>query len=163
MVRYVKKDHIKGNTIYANFKLKNIPYKPINIKEIMELDKKNTELNNVTIAIDEITLFADARRSSSKMNRMLSYFILQSRKRNCQIYATTQNWKMIDKRMREHTHILIEAKKLYNDAHMEKQDIRRYVLYDMRDPNHIATKRFVMDISKYYEDYDTNEVIQPIV
>jgi len=157
-VRYVVKDYGNGHKVYSNCGLRGIDYEFLNVLEIME----NPDLQNVSVFIDEITVFLDCRRSSSKMNRIISYFILQSRKRNVNLYYTTQSFGMIDKRLLEHTNFQIIASKVYNDG-LEIEGFRKYSIIDCRDLNNIKIKRIYLDIKPYYKFYDTNEVIMPPV
>jgi hypothetical protein len=157
VVRYLLKDFANGNKIYANFNLRNIDYEHLNVLEIME----NENLNNVSIGIDEITVFMDCRMSSSKLNRLLSYFILQTRKRNVNLYYTTQSFNMVDIRLYNHTHFRILCD-FAKDEHGNRLDnIRKYTIIDCRDLHNLDIKRFYLDISTYFDFYDTNEVIMP--
>jgi len=160
IVRYLLKDFSNGHKIFANFGLRKIDYEPLNVMELME----NNELQDVSVGIDEITVFLDCRKSSSKMNRYISYFILQTRKRNVNLYYTTQALSMIDKRLLEHTEFQITCEKIYNHKQEIIPDWRHYTIFDCRDMRsirNIKITRFNMDISKYYDFYDTNEVILP--
>ena len=153
MVRYLFKDHANGNKVFANFGLRNIDFEYLNVPEIMN----DSTLNSMSVGIDEITVFLDCRKSSSKMNRYISYFILQTRKRNVNLYYTTQDFGMVDLRLINHTHFQI----LCNDT--SEEYIKKYTIMDFRNPQKPRLKRFFLDISKYFDYYDTNEVILPPV
>jgi len=158
MVRYLHKDHANGKKIFANFGLRGIDYESLNVLNIME----NKNLNNVSIGIDEITVFMDCRTSMKKLNRLLSYFILQTRKRNCDLYFTTQDFGMCDKRLLKYCDIQILCKQSYDENGNEVEHARHYTIIDVRDKNKKPTiTRFHLDISVYYSYYDTNEVIMP--
>ena len=92
IVRYLVKDFFKDIPIYANFHLKKIDYKVLDVIKILQMDENKVKLGNISIGIDEITVFMDCRTSMSKMNRFISYFILQTRKRGVTLYYTTQSW-----------------------------------------------------------------------
>ena len=151
MVRYLLRDHAKGNRVYANFGLRGIDYEPLNVPDLMQ----NSDISNVSIGLDEITVFLDCRKSGSKVNRLLSYFILQTRKRNVNLYYTTQDFGMVDLRLVNHTHFQI----ICSDVGVE--GVRKYSVIDLRDSHNLVFHRFYLDISRYYEFYDTNEVILP--
>lgn len=155
--KYLYKDSMAGFDVRANFGLK-FKSNDLDVKELLET---GIELKNVTIGIDEITVFIDCRKSMSKMNRLISYFILQSRKRNVNIYYTTQDFDMVDKRLIQHTHIQIIAEKIYYSDGREITDYRRYTILDFRNPHNTKPITFIMDISKYYNIYDTDEIIKP--
>jgi len=161
MVRYLKKDADKGNDVRANFKLIDINYKPLDVMEILELNAGGFNLNNLSIAIDEITVFADCRSSMKKMNKLLSYFILQTRKRNVTLYYTTQDINMVDLRLANHTDIRIVAEKIPKNKGGYYENYRKYTIYDLRDLRNFRYKKFYLDIRPFYKYYDTNEVILP--
>jgi hypothetical protein len=141
----------------ANFGL-NFPHEKLDVTSLME---SGNELRNVSVGIDEATVFLDCRRSSSKMNRSLSYWILQTRKRDVTLYFTTQDFGMIDFRLMNHTHIQILADIMYDKDGNEIPDVRKYRIFDLRNPHRIIKKDFVMDLRPYYRLYDTNEIILP--
>jgi cytidylate kinase len=157
MARYLYQDLLNGFDVRANFRL-NFKSNDLDVKELLETGK---ELKDVTIGLDEITVFIDCRKSMSKMNRLISYFILQSRKRNVNIYYTTQDFDMVDKRLIQHTHIQIIAEKIYYSDGREIPDYRRYTILDFRNPKNLKPIQFIVDISKYYNLYDTDEIIKP--
>lgn len=169
-VRYLVKDYLKGIPIHANFKLKKIDYEPLDVMKILEMDKEKININSLSLAIDEITVFMDCRTSMKKMNRFISYFILQTRKRNVTMYYTTQDFNYTDLRLANHTDIRIFCEKIKatEDTPRSEVDIkgfykhwRKYIIYDLRDLRNITVRKFKMNISKYYDYYDTNEVILP--
>jgi len=157
MVRYLKKDEAQGNDLFINFGMKDTYYNKLNVTEIME----NENLQNVSIGIDEITVFLDCRKSMSKMNRMLSYFILQTRKRNVNMYYTTQDFGMVDLRLIRHTSIQIFCENVYNDDNDLIPNVKKYSMLDLRDKRNLSFTNFYLDISPYYKYYDTNEIILP--
>lgn len=154
-------DYYKGYNIHANFKLFNIDYTNLNIEEMLENEQKEVKLTNATLGIDEITVFADCRLSASKMNRWIGYLVLQSRKRSVDLYYTTQNFSMIDKRILSHTHIQIIAQSLYDKQGEVIPHFKKYSVIDARDIANMRIDRFLLDIRPYYDFYDTDEIIKP--
>lgn len=161
LVRYLKRDSEKGHKILTNFGTKNFKTGSLDVQELLVYSKEGIELNNITIGLDELTVFVDCRVSMSKANRIFSYFVLQSRKRNVNIYYTTQDMRMIDKRIVNHTPIVIYCEKLYRN-NVEVDGYRKYKIYDFRNPRQPVVSRFIMNIKPYYDYYDTNEVIKPL-
>jgi len=164
MVRCLLKDYLNGRKIYANFKLNNIKYEKLNIQDF--LDSTNSEkFHNCTIGIDEITLFMDCRRSSRKENIAISTLLRQSRKRSLDIYYTAQNLDETDLRLVRYTSIFVIAQRLYakyNDGKIrELENYRNYTIIDVRKRQDNLT-RINLDISKYYNEYDTDEIIEGI-
>lgn len=160
MVRYLLKDFANGHKVFSNFGLIKIDYEPLNVLELME----KQDLQDVSVGIDEITVFLDCRKSSSKMNRYISYFILQTRKRNVNLYFTTQSFSYIDYRLLDHMEFQVYAEKIYDIYGRELPNWRHYQILDCRDRTgikNIHSSSFDLDISKYYDFYDTNEIILP--
>jgi len=73
----------------------------------VEAMENNTILYDTTVVLDEAYLFADARMSQSGFNKLLSYFVLQTRKRDVDLYLTTQQFENIDRRLRQNTDIRV--------------------------------------------------------
>lgn len=158
MVRYLIKDHNDNKRIITNFHLNEVNYSIIDVEEL--LNNEDNGLKDCTIGIDELTVFADCRTSSAKMNRLLSYFVLQSRKRSVNVYFTTQYFGMIDARVMHHTNIYVICEKIFkNDEPVEGW--RKYTVMDCRNFRKPVVNRFLLDISKYYKYYDTDEIIVP--
>lgn len=156
MSRYLSKDfHRLHRVVYANYWL-NFDYKKLNIRDM--LDKKQSLLN-VSVGIDELTVFADCRNSMSELNKLISYFILQTRKRNVCLYYTTQDFGMVDKRIIQHTHVRIFCSKVKGKP--DDYPLRRFEIVDIRDSFNNPPQVFYMDIRPYYDIYNTDEIIVP--
>ena len=164
MVRSLLKDYKKGRKIFANFKLNNVEYTQLDINDFLNKDDAD-KFHNCTIGIDEITLFMDCRRSSRKENIAISTLLRQSRKRSLDIYYTAQNLDETDLRLVRYTSIFIIAQRLYakhNDGKIrEMENYRNYTIIDVRKRKDNVT-RINLDISKYYDEYDTDEIIESI-
>lgn len=160
LVRYLQKENkINKREILTNLTLTGIPYKPLNILELLE---NNTELNNVVLGIDELTVYTDCRMSMSKANRFFSYLVLQSRKRNVDVYYTTQSLGMIESRVVDHTYFIILCEKVYDKFNKLLENYRYYTIFDFRNRLNPKIKHFVMDIRPFFKFYDTNQIITPI-
>lgn len=147
--RYLWKDYNVNREIFANYHL-NFDFQTLNIRDL--LDNK-IDLKNVSVGIDEFTVFADCRRSMS--NTIITYFILQTRKRNVCLYYTTQDFGMMDKRVMQHTNIFITAEDT------SKDNVKHYFLVDFRKRKQKLTD-FYLNIEPYYKLYDTNEIVTPL-
>ena len=161
LTKYLLDDYLKGYKIYSNYSLFEIAYNELVIEEMLQREQENVQLKNCTIGVDEITVFADCRLSGSRLNRLFSYFVLQSRKRSVDIYYTTQDFDMIDKRIKAHTHINIIAESLYNNKDEIIPHYKHYTILDFRRPYKPKIQRFIMDIRPFYDYYDTDEIIKP--
>lgn len=136
-------------------------YKELIVEDLLKNEKEDISLKNATLGIDELTVYVDCRVSASKRNIFFSYLVLQSRKRSVDLYYTTQDFSMIDKRVFHHTHIQILCYSIYDDYGTIIDDWKLYVILDCRDATNIKTERYVMNISPYYDYYDTDEIITP--
>lgn len=115
------------------------------------LSEMGEDLQDCAMGIDEIHILLDSRRSGSKRNLLLSYFILQTRKRNVSLYYTVHAIGNIDKRLRGATDYFIFASKTGHPH------IYQYVVWD--NLNNRQLGRYFLDGRKYYNEYDTNKTI----
>ena len=150
MARYLVKDSFNGRDVRVNFNLHNCTFKLLDIEELLN---NKVDLKNVSVGIDEFTVFADCRTSMS--NTMITYFILQTRKRNVCLYYTTQDFGMLDKRIIRHTHMFITAEKCKDDNY------RIYTVIDARD-REAKPSVFGLDITKWFDYFDTDQIIMPL-
>lgn len=67
------------------------------------------KLYNCIIALDHTYALFDSRMSQTKVNRLFSYFVTQSRKRDCDIYIAVNDFNNIDSRLRRMTRIGIKC------------------------------------------------------
>lgn len=95
-----------GKTIYSNYNL-TFPFKPITDDFFMDFMNPKWNLHDCILIVDELTVHMDARCSMSKKNKMYSYFILQSKKRNVKLYFTAQVFRQVDLRLRNHTYYTV--------------------------------------------------------
>jgi hypothetical protein len=160
LAKYLYDEHmVNKRKIMCNMTLYKIPYDKVDVLRLLE---DNTDLNNICVGIDELTVFVDCRMSSSRANRFFSYLVLQSRKRNVDIYYTTQSLQMIDFRVVNHTPITVLCEKMYKNDNKEVKDYRHYTIIDMRNIRHPNIKHFILYIKPYYELYNTDEIIDPL-
>lgn len=107
------------------------------------------EYENCNIILDEAYNYLESRISQSELNRIMSYILFQSRKKNVTIYLTAQLFSTIDKRYRELSELLVIATKTP----------RKYVYY-LCDHDRVKKMYVGLDKAKeFYNYYDTNEVI----
>lgn len=145
--------------IMTNYKLKfpkrRDGYTPEHIDMNLLLDPKNTQMMNCGIGLDEFWLFADSRNSASKTNRLISYILLQSRKRNVEIFVTAQSYGQLDKRFRNNADYVVYCKK------GSKPDKIRFTIIPRENPNNM--KEYQIDGKTIYGLYDTNEIMDPTI
>jgi len=107
--------------VRANYPI-NIPnFKLITMDDILDLIKKlengeEPELSNCIYVLDEIWSYLESRTSNAKVNRLLSYFVMQSAKSDVQIIYTAQLNSMADLRLRGVASIIISCASTRRDA-----------------------------------------------
>lgn len=141
-----------GWKVYSNYWIRNPNVKQIEPVDLLEIGKgKNF------VALDEVYAWLDSRFSASKTNRLLSYIMLQSRKRGMDICYTAQLGSSVDLRLRDLTDIVIQAVKIAN---------RGFLYYvNWVKLGQVYSKRVFLPFNvaeKYFDLYDTAEVIKPI-
>ena len=77
----------------------NFPYTHFDTKYFVENIETN-ELENCILVLDESYLLTDARSSSTKLNKLMTYFTAQTRKRNVDLYLCVHHIDVMDKRLR---------------------------------------------------------------
>ena len=133
--------------IFSNFQLDLPLYNELEIIDLLDLE------NNIIVFIDEAYTWLESRTSMSTLNRYLSYIIFQSRKRNIDIYTTSQMFSSIDIRLREQSDIIIECR-IIDDGFQ----------YTFRDSYNRKISTFILPYSKakkYFSIYDTYEIVEP--
>lgn len=155
MTWLVKAEHVElGKPIFANYKLRHIPYTPVDRASLIESMNQGYQFDEgqgAVIAIDEMHVLADSRGAMSKMNRLMSYFILQSSKQGINLYYTTQDLGQVDLRLRRRTDIAISVER--------QGDLHKCLVVDRTTPDPKAS-RFVIDGSEVWDEYYTGEVIK---
>jgi predicted peroxiredoxin len=58
------------------------------------------EMEDCILLLDEAYLYIDSRSGQSKMNKLFSYFIAQTRKRGVEMFVCVQHIDLVDKRLR---------------------------------------------------------------
>lgn len=141
----------RGMDIYTNYKL-DFPNTKSKIEMVNPNDLIDFKLNNCLLDLDEIGTIVDARLNS-KGGRLLSYFIMQTGKRDVHLVWTSQLLSMVDGRLTDVTNILINA---------EKTPIG--FKYKMIKTSNFKVRSFRIPFSyaeKFYPMYDTKQVINP--
>jgi len=156
-VREAYEHYLEGYEIYSNIKLNNKYFKKwnwIDNKMIINWVKGDKQFKKAFFILDEVHIYLDSRMGMSKRNVIISYFVLQTRKRNVRIGYTTQFFDQVDKRLRQPTEVLISCQN-YMIANGMFQKNRVYQK---------ETGKSFYDTFKgsdYFDYYDTNEIINP--
>lgn len=141
--------------IWSNIHL-SFPHK--RLYSIEELKK----IKNSLILLDELWESADSRKSGSEMNLAFSRYSNQHRKRNVNIYYTTQDFFQMDLRIRKNTDILYlpEIKKYKKNNVVYK--IVKVEAYKRKNNELLALKGFAFVGNRYYKLYNTYEYVEPL-
>ena len=158
MTALLLNDSKEKKGIFTNYNVK-FPRKLLDIHEVENLFTIDLK-SKISFGIDEMHIFMDSRSASK--NRVISYWILQTRKRGIDLYYTTQYFHQIDRRLRNATLYKIECNN-YGDEKSPNLMFSVFKRVEMND-DEIWTpiKDFIIaDIHKYFKFYDTTELINP--
>lgn len=137
--------YLQGMAIYTNFAT-NFPAKPL---QAIDLVKMSQNLNDCGMGIDEIHVLIDSRNSMTEANKLISYFILQTRKRNVYLFYTTQDEMQVEKRLRRNTDYWVYCTRVGKHTF-------RYRVYNRTGK---CIKNFTLDGRKSYNLYNTKETV----
>jgi len=156
-VREAYEHQRKGYSIYSNIKLnKNVfpKYTLITGKMLMDWVKGEQQFKKAFFILDEVHVYMDSRMGMSKRSVIISYFVLQTRKRDVRIGYTTQFLNQVDKRLRNPTEIFVECQN-----YMTKNGV-----IQENKVFHEETARAWLDRFKandYFGYYNTDEIVNP--
>ena len=88
----------QGRKVISNTWL-NFPHQKFDLRYFLE-HIEDEELTNCCLWLDEMYQLLDSRTSQGKINKLLTYFIVQTRKRNVDLYVCTHHIDHVDKRLR---------------------------------------------------------------
>ena len=138
--------------ILSNYHLKQIPFTYLQFKDLLALSDARIDLTNCTIGLDELQNWVDSRTAAKKLNRLFTYFVLQTGKDDINMYYTTQDPGQVDLRVRQRTDIWVYVERRGN-LHLcminDKTQMRR------------KRTRMVIRGEYVYQFYDTREKIKP--
>jgi len=153
----------QGKKILSNFRVR-FPHRIITKKDIIEYGKGcSKELEDTLICLDEVQIMLDSRLHAKKGNRLISYMLLQSRKRSVDWFYTTQQFHNVEKRLRENTDLIIECSPTYTKEAGKKkvlQSVRlSFINYHGRDVFSPIQAIDLIPNKDLYELYDTYQII----
>lgn len=163
MAKIITEELRKGKNIYTNFHINKKALPKIQHKLLHIIDNNfllnygTFKLYNCALFIDEIYVYIDSRMSSSKRNRIWSYFINQTRKRDVDMYYTTQFFKQVEVRLRNNTEVFIFPESF---EHEQKIFVRNAIYTNSIKSDEllkIKEERFIGN--EFFNVYDTDEII----
>ncbi len=110
--------------------------------------QNDVELKNTSVVLDEAYLYVDSRLTQSSFSRLMTYFVMQTRKRNVDLYITTQQFENVDIRLRRNCDIRALCR--YN----QKNQICRVRLIDLRSGKKRKIKIWG---PQFFDFFDTTE------
>lgn len=152
----------QGFKIYANFGLKApFEYTPLNKRTFDAMIKSKEGLTNAVLLLDEVHIWLDSRSSMQKKNKMITYFILQTRKRNVRLLCTTQHLHQIDKRFRDTIDILVFCRNMSNqtsivNGEQKEMYIQNEFLFQWGEQ---PPRKRLLYANPIFPLYDTSEMI----
>jgi len=152
--------HVANKPNYKVFTNFTVKHKNITIVEPIDLLNINPTDYNVLLGLDEVYAWLDSRMSQTKVNRFLSWIILQSRKRNMDIFYTAQLGSSVDLRLRDLTDIVIYCMRT---SLKPKADF--VYIMELNLGWSVRRAKFLLPYKKarkFFQYFDTREIVQPI-
>jgi len=164
MVREAYEHYKKGYEVYSNIKLSKKYFKHYNLislKEIIEWVKGDIQFKKAVFLLDEVHVYIDSRSGMSKKNVILSYFVLQTRKRDVRVLYTTQFIDQVDKRLRQPTEVIVQCNNAMTGTRFtaEQEEIYQVNKVLVRDNGGGFIDRFLAN--DYFDYYSTDEIVNP--
>ena len=155
MVREALKYHARGFKIYSNFHL-SVPYEPLSFDELFAMAENQESLDNVVLLLDEIHILLDSRSGMRKVNKVLTFWLNQTRKMGVKLFYTTQHIHQIDKRLRSGTNFFIFCDG-FKYLRVEKDTLHFICSNYITDGENGRKEYFLGD--QFYGFYNTNEIV----
>lgn len=150
--------------VFSNYTLFGIDYTPIafdtknpkNVDKINILDTLDSDpdyFNNSIMLLDEIHIDLDSLDFMKKNNRRMQKFFSQLRKRKILLLGTTQYIMNLDVRLRRQCLNVFEMKHL-------KRGVFNCTTHEIDGYYTTPITNYLIDLTDYFNKYDTNEVIE---
>lgn len=159
----------QGREIFANFRLKFPPMYPTRYLDMEAFAEEMVTLRKVAVCIDEAQIYFDCRMSGSKRNRLFSYVMLQSRKREVDFLLTSQQERNVDIRIRRNLDYRYDCTALvavpgrpgrYRVATVEQIEAKAIDRIQVVETNYAQNRvrRILFDPTPYFALYDSDEL-----
>ncbi len=156
--------------IFSNYHLIGIDYTPITFDNTLERDKGKMDVleklredknyfNNSIMAFDEIQIYFDSRDFMKENSRIMQGFFSQLRKRKVLLFGSTQYIMNFDVRLRRQCMNVFLMKHI-GKIDTFKGDIFRVETHDIDGYNTRFISSYQLDLSDYFDYYDTEEIIE---
>lgn len=149
---------VENRTIYSNFKLHNIPYRQFTYDMLKELPE---EMRDGIIVADEGQMGADAYAFLSKKSKALTTLATQLRKRNLELWISTQRFKMIASRLRDLSDYIFTFTNVRDENNKIIKGVAFVEAFNREDKyNEIPQFKFTFDGRRFFGHFDSDEVIE---
>lgn len=155
-------DNVDHRKIFSNYSLYNREYQKITLSDRVKdesilnvldaLDEDANIFNNSIMLLDEIHLDLNSLDFMRKNNRRLQTFFSQLRKRNILLLATSQYLLNVDIRIRR------QCKNVFEMTYIDS-DVFQVITHEIDGYYSHEISRYYINLSAYYELYDTNEIV----
>jgi hypothetical protein len=147
----------ENRKVFSNYHLTEIPYEPFTYEMLTSLPEHMT---NGIIVADEGQMGADAYDFLNHRSRAMTTLATQLRKRNLELWVTTQRYKFLAKRIRDLADYVFTMQVAKDEQNQLIKGIAHVEIYDRADPfSNEPIQRFIFDGRQYFGHYDTTEVI----
>lgn len=139
--------YLSQKNVYANF---TIHYPNKKIKEFTLQTIKTKDISNALLLIDEAYILIESRTSHSDINRLMTYILFQSRKKDVDIIISAQLISTLDIRYRSMIDYFILCEK--------EQNRFKYEIYNINNDKFTFYLSFEK-AQQFFKMYNTNQVI----
>ncbi len=148
MTIFGKGTSLEGQKVYSNYRTSFS-----DLISPMDLVNRNENLKNCSLCLDELYAWIDSRTSGTTGNRLITYFGLQTRKIDVNLFYTAQLIGSIDLRLRYITDIVVLCER-------RKKGFSYTFFYGYQPIRKVFLKE--EKAKQFYNDYDTSEEILPL-
>lgn len=106
MTRECYKYYQKGYKVISNYHL-NFSHQLVDFEELFRLAETQADMGNLVLALDEIHILLDSRSGMSRENKVMTFWLNQTRKMNITLLFTTQFLHQVDLRLRSNTDVIV--------------------------------------------------------
>jgi hypothetical protein len=106
-------DYLEGRKVLSNYKTSFTEM--ATVENMVEMFN-TTDLQDITFLIDEIHVVFDSLGHKQNKTRLITNMITQTRKRNVDLYFTTQRWKNVHTRLRSMTAYVLQPIKVHPES-----------------------------------------------
>jgi hypothetical protein len=153
MTRELKKYKDRGYRVLTNYAV-SFSDERIDFDKLFAIAEEQGDLNNVVLGLDEIHILLDSRSAVTTNNKVMTFWLNQTRKMSVKLFYTTQYAHQVDKRLRAGTDLFIYC----NGVKVFKDGKEYFICHNEYETD----ERYFRDTfvgNDYYDYFDTRQVI----